>query len=372
MHKFCSVFPKVKKNTKRGVHFYLGKTIMKAVKDKNRIQIEITNACIFSCTNCYKFVPHFVRPHFMELETVKKAIDSLEGYQGQFGITGGEPTLHPNFVDICRYLRKKVPPDQRYLQTTGYKWREYKTVIKKTFAERVRCNDHKDLTQKHQPMLVAIKDVVTDDSLRKELVGKCWVREKWSAVINAKGCFSCEIAGAFDALYNGPGGHPIEKGWWAKGDEHFNDQFERYCWQCGAALPYPCVTIQNRNDQVSISHYSELEKRQSPKFKNNHVSLVVKKYSPREIRQISENWKPWQNHGEQEKDPKQVILQRYGKMGSIFLRCRLKSRRRSHKFRKLDHYLGRFFWRLSNKFDLSPHLNSSNEFNPFVQTVTHK
>ncbi|MGV7223623.1 MAG: radical SAM protein [Nitrospinales bacterium] len=318
---------------------------MREIKDKNCIQIEITNACKFSCANCYKFVGHYAESHFMELETVKKAIDSLEGYQGIFGITGGEPTLHPEFAEICRYLRKKVPPDQRQLQTTGYRWRDYKSVIKKTFSDRVQYNDHKDPTQKYHPMLVAIKDVVEDQSLQRELIDKCWVKDKWSAVINSKGCFSCEISGAFDALYNGPGGHPIAKGWWSKSHENFNEQMERYCYHCGGALPQSAVTGENKKDHISISNFREIEKLRTPKFQNDRILLVSKKYSVQDIKKVSENWQPWENMGKEGhgKD----ILQRYGAMSNIFLRIRRSFRFSSKLFRRVEKRVGRLFWRLS-------------------------
>ena len=74
---------------------------MREVKDKHGIHIDITNACRFSCSNCYKFVGHFAEPYFMDVETFKRAVDSLEGYQGYITITGGEPTLHPDFEEIC-------------------------------------------------------------------------------------------------------------------------------------------------------------------------------------------------------------------------------------------------------------------------------
>ena len=318
---------------------------MREVKDKIRIQIEITNACKFSCTNCYKFVGHYFESHFMELETVKKAIDSLEGYQGQIGITGGEPTLHPEFGEICKYLRKKVAPDQRRLQTTGYRWRDYKSAIKKTFSDQVEYNDHKDATQKNHPMLVAIKDVVADDSLRRELIDKCWVRERWSAVINARGCFSCEIAGAFDDLYNGPGGHPIEKGWWSKSHKHFNEQMERYCHQCGGALPQPAVTVKNLEDHISISNFRKIEKLRSPKFQNNRVLLVSKKYSVQDIKKISANWEPWRNKGKEGHGKN--MFQGYGAMSSILLRVRRSFRFGSKMFRRNEKRVRRLFWRLS-------------------------
>ena len=319
------------------------------MKKLNSIHIEITNACRFSCTNCSKFIGHHTQPHFMELKIAKQAIESLEGYQGGIAITGGEPTLHPDFAEVCKYLRRKVPPDQRYLQTTGYKWEDYKSIIKKTFLRsHIQYNNHKDVTEKHHPMMVAIKDVVADDSLRSELIDKCWVRERWSALINAKGCFSCEIAGSFDALYNGPGGHPIENGWWAKSHDHFNDQMERYCYQCGAALPQPAVTLKDKKDHVSISNYRILKKLQTPKFKKNRVMLVEHKYSEQDVKKITETWEPWLNKGEN------YISQQDGGLIRNFLRHRLVIQyfyKLSRKFVRLARYT---FWRLCQKFDYNP------------------
>jgi Radical SAM superfamily/4Fe-4S single cluster domain len=327
-----------------------GEADMKVVMEKNGIHIDITNKCVFSCSNCYKFVGHISRPYFMKLETVKKAIDSLDGYQGQIVISGGEPTLHPDFVGICRYLRKKVPPDQRYLQTTGHKWCDYKSDIKKSFSGRVSINDHTDGTQKYQPMLVAIEDVVTDVPLRNSLIDKCWVKERWSAVINSKGCFSCEIAGAFDVLYNGPGGLPIEKGWWAKDHKHFKKQMEKYCRRCGAALPQPAVSAKDKKDSISYSHFRALENLQTPKFQKNRVLLVEKKYSVQDINKIAKTWKPWKiNKGA--KGAGKNIFQQYAKMIRIFLKRRVWLRYGYTKLRKFVIHAWRLLWRLSKKVD---------------------
>jgi len=321
---------------------------VKEVRDKAKIQIEITNACRFSCTNCYKFVGHHARPHFMDLKMVKKAIDSLEGYQGNIGITGGEPTLHPDFTEICEYLRRKVAPDQRYIQTTGYKWHDYKSVIKKTFfASHVKYNDHKDETQKHHPMLVAIKDVVADVSLRNELIDKCWVRDKWSALINVKGCFSCEVASAFDALYNGPGGLPIEKGWWAKGHEHFSEEMERNCCQCGAALPQPTTTVQNNKDHVSISNFRMLERLQTPKFKKDRVLLVENKYSTQDIKRIAEAWEPWQSEGEE--CSTKNIFQQVGAMINNYFNNNKSLRYIKTALKKVERNAWRLYWNFAKK-----------------------
>jgi len=72
--------------------------------------VEVTNACNMACKVCYAN-SKAGEPH-VPLETVKRMIDFF--YEAEFGkpeilqISGGEPTLHPNIIEIIRYARSKV------------------------------------------------------------------------------------------------------------------------------------------------------------------------------------------------------------------------------------------------------------------------
>ncbi|MEI6223052.1 MAG: radical SAM protein, partial [bacterium] len=83
---------------------------MKALYKAGTIQIEVTNACTHLCANCTRCVGHHKKPFMMSLDVVERAIQSLEGYPGTVGIMGGEPTLHPQFEEICSLVQKYVPP----------------------------------------------------------------------------------------------------------------------------------------------------------------------------------------------------------------------------------------------------------------------
>ena len=48
----------------------------------------------------------------MEFETFCKAVDSVLDHPGLIGVMGGEPTLHPRFADMCRYLHEKLPKEK--------------------------------------------------------------------------------------------------------------------------------------------------------------------------------------------------------------------------------------------------------------------
>jgi len=255
------------------------------------IQIDITNSCVFQCANCTRYIGHHRERYFMPLEDIERAIDSLDGYHGGIGIMGGEPTLHPQFPEICELLLKKVSPYKCGLFTSGHKWDEYKPLIKKTFKFACSYNDHSDPRQKHQPVLVAIDEVIEDKKLMWDLIDHCWIQETWSPSINPKGAFFCEMAAAMDLLMDGPGGYPVEKGWWAKDPEDFRDQVERYCRKCGAAVPLECSANIGDPDLVSPGNLEALKKIGSPKVQKGKYT-VFDKVMDEEVRRVQKKWTP--------------------------------------------------------------------------------
>ncbi len=267
--------------------------MMKPIYDALVIQIEITNACHIGCSNCTRLVGHHKKPYFMDLDFVETAIDSLEGFKGAIGIMGGEPTLHPQFEEICKLLQRKKVTHKAGLWTSGYKWETYKRLIKETFKWGVFYNDHSDPRQRHQPILIAIEEVIDDKELMWELIYNCWVHEFWSPSINPKGAFFCEATAALDLTFNGPGGYPVEPGWWNKTFEEFRDQVERYCPMCGAALPFDCPASKGELDLVSPKNYERLLKVGSPKALAGRVEIFNKKFGREEIMRLKRDWKPW-------------------------------------------------------------------------------
>ena len=308
---------------------------MKAIGDMWLIQIEITNACTHQCANCTRFVGHHRKPFFMSLEMINNAIDSLKGYKGGVGIMGGEPTLHPQFEEICKIVQKKIPIDKRGLWTSGYKWKEYKKLILKTFGESVFYNDHTGVGQKHQPLLIAIDEVIDDKKFTKELIDKCWIQERWSASITPKGCFFCEVAAAMDMMYDGQGGYSIQEGWWNKKPAEFQEQVNRYCFRCSGALPLPAISNKDK-DYISPGNYKLLKELQSPRLQKDCCVIYDKKFSRQEIETFMKDWRPWEYLGDDgqrsSSDPGGLIGLRDAK--TFFGKIRKKIRKKIKKIKK--------------------------------------
>ena len=150
----------------------------------------------------------------MNLETFKKAVDSLADWPKVIGLIGGNTALHPQIKEFTEYFVEKIPKKER--EASGHQT----SFAKKNHTSNygvVYFNSH-DQKVVHQPILCASKDIVKDKAARDKLISACWLAEQWSPSITPKGCYRCEVMGAFDMALNYNLGLPIEPGWW---DRHF-------------------------------------------------------------------------------------------------------------------------------------------------------
>jgi len=276
---------------------------MRSIFASKLVQIEVTNACVNQCANCTRCVGHHPKPFFMDLEMVEKIIDSLDGFNGEIGLMGGEPTLHPEFEKICKLFQQKIPRERRGLWTSGYKWEEYKDIIEQTFdKERIVYNEHSTYGGIHQPILAGMEDLVRDKKLREELKENCWVQRRWETCsVTPYGAYFCEIAGALDILFNaGKNAVPLFTpfGWeddgfiWWKETELFKKQ-QKICDSCGIPIPIGGMSDRATFDLISGGNLKKLKKIGSPKIALGNYALYNRKWIKSEIIEKTQDWKPW-------------------------------------------------------------------------------
>jgi hypothetical protein len=240
----------------------------------------------------------------MSPKDFEKAVKSLRGYKGMVGVMGGEPTMHPEFEKIAeilnrhvtehraiskekireRYTPKKNFGDYRnkHLHRVDVKkglwsslgkgyYKHYET-IQETF--RYQCiNDHTN-SGEHIALLLPRKELGIPDKDWVEYRDNCWLQREWSSCITPKGAFFCEVAGALDTLLGGPGGWPIEPGWWRRQPRDFGSQLE-WCELCSACLPVPSVRANSGVDLLTRGSLKILKGAGSPKVKNSDNYIIV-------------------------------------------------------------------------------------------------
>ena len=271
---------------------------MKPLYDASVIRIEVTNACTFKCAHCTKAVPHISKPFFADIAMIENALKSLKGWKKNVGCTGGEPTIHPKFLEICELYRAYFPREQCGLWTSNAEnLNKYKDEIASTF-DILLFDDH-SVTTEHHPLMLASEEIVQDEPYRNELIDNCWIQRQWGPTITPKGAFFCEVAATFDTLFDGPGGYPLDAGWWNKTTEIFRDQRDRYCRFC--SIPIPVETVPNNfpYDYVSRGNAKRLLKAGSPLAKGGGIHILDEKWYGNKPKSLSNSLgnDPWKYSG---------------------------------------------------------------------------
>jgi len=134
--------------------------------------------------------------------------------------------------------------------------------------------------------------MVKDKKLRESLIDNCWVQKVWAPVINEKGAYFCEVAGSLATVIDGPDGYPIERGWWDKTPEQFKEQRDFFCKRCGMALPMKRDILGSKIEQFTPRLLAEFQSHNAKGTGDDHVSVITRAFSNKEIEKNSIGWDP--------------------------------------------------------------------------------
>ena len=242
------------------------------------VQVDVTSACPRRCSNCTRpAVAHLSEPFFMPLQQFVQALEALRpfvdqgrarlGRQRVIGMIGGEPMCHPEFPELVRAMDGILPPQGRGFWT-GLRWEqsEYADLIRATFHRGgyINRNLHHDRCY-HQPVLVAPCDVVGEPAELERLIAACPLQAEWASAVTPKGFFFCEVAGALDMVFGGPGGLPVAPGVWQHDLSEFKTQIDSWCHRCGVCLPLQGRLDKEMRDDVSQTNLEALRRLSSPR-----------------------------------------------------------------------------------------------------------
>ena len=86
--------------------------------------IEIVNSCNLACPTCYADSPvgTGAKLDFVPMEDIQRRVEGVIARKGKIEIlqlSGGEPTLHPQLADLCRWAKNHAQIDFLLLNTNG-------------------------------------------------------------------------------------------------------------------------------------------------------------------------------------------------------------------------------------------------------------
>lgn len=275
------------------------------------LQIHVTRACSEGCVHCTQGSNLRGKPVLMSLAQFESACKSLATYPHTVGVFGGQPTLHPQFEQICDILCQYVPFERRGLwsnaanghgptcrrvfnprcsninvHTRKHEWDEWL----RDWPDLAACIGPNlkglDSDSRHGAPFVAMRDVGLSQEEINERAANCEVQRFWSSLIGVtRGKvmgYVCELMYAQAAIHeNDPDwpetGFPVDqmydgKYWWQLSAEAFAEQIRFHCCRCGMPLKSKGqLAIGGTLEQVSVTHAPWYR----PKDRNRPVQLVT-------------------------------------------------------------------------------------------------
>lgn len=267
---------------------------MKAMRDKWCAMIDVNSICYHNCTYCCKYTRHLRKDQrwSKSLAELERDISTLLDYPGKIGLTGGDPLNNPDIEGMCDLVKKMLPKHKVVIFTSSPKVKQYKALIDETFGE-VYINMHTKAQKEiclHQPLTLAVGDMVPDKEVRDLLIDNCWCGNSWSPIIGRNRAFFCDCADGIDAVLDMKGGFPIEEGWWRR---DVREQMEQYCHLCGMCLPYPRQALKDGNEKFSRGLYERFVANGNRNM--DKVAVIDEVLTREKIMENLVGWEPWHN-----------------------------------------------------------------------------
>lgn len=95
-----------------------------------QLELTITDFCNLNCPLCAQGIPIQKDKRTMSIDYLKDISVFFKPYEfSVIKVSGGEPTLHPQFSEICKKLPEFFPSKHYVLATNGFKLEKYRESI---------------------------------------------------------------------------------------------------------------------------------------------------------------------------------------------------------------------------------------------------
>lgn len=176
-------------------------------RNLRRIDIDITYACNLRCNDCNRSVPQALSSASLTKSNIERFIaDSVAGRHNWelIKIVGGEPTLHPQFLEILDVLRDYRRRHNRKLRifvcTNGYGNRVKKVIAQIPNDIVVDSTDKVgSLQEDFEPFNRAPCDL--SEHRNSDYTNGCWITQYCGIGLTPSGYYQCAVAGGIDRVF---------------------------------------------------------------------------------------------------------------------------------------------------------------------------
>ncbi len=201
IHKAISLRRVLKKIT----NFLKEKRRISWETDKKAVEIELTSFCNLRCINCNRSVGPAPTGEFMDLKQIEKfveeSIDLNWGWE-RIRLLGGEPTLHPQFPEIIKIIKRYKDFHQEVnieVVTNGY-GKKVRTILSGLPAWLYVANSNKKSSlQRFASYNIAPVDL--EEYRGMDFSKGCYVTERCGLGLTRYGYYICGPGASIDRVY---------------------------------------------------------------------------------------------------------------------------------------------------------------------------
>jgi hypothetical protein len=205
--------------------------------------IDITYECDLGCFNCNRSCSQHPTSDHMSAGQVRQFLEESKERRirwKQLVLAGGEPTCHPDFLEIVdlvvRYRDEFSPETQVGVVTNGYSERARALLSQLPADVRVR-NSAK--TSRVQPSFHTFQVAPVDvpGYRRADFFNGCWETRECGMGVTPYGYYPCPVAGAIDRIFGLDLGRKVLP----EEQDHMKAELRTFCALCGRFMLGACV-----------------------------------------------------------------------------------------------------------------------------------
>ena len=210
------------------------------IPNLNKLEIDITYFCNLTCSGCSRSSAQAPSNMHMPISMIQDFLDDSTKKSKlweSIHILGGEPTLHPNFVEIImmidNWLEKYSPNTERKVISNGVSRKTVKNLS--LIPENWRYDnsfkhDREAATEHFEPFNYAPKDL--ENWKDQDFTKGCYITQDSGIGLSPYGYHHCAIAGGIERVFNfGLGFDELPDHPW-----QFLEMMKTYCALCGHFL----------------------------------------------------------------------------------------------------------------------------------------
>jgi len=201
----------------------------------NKITLDITYDCNLKCVDCNRSCGQAPSKENISVEQIKKFIDESKKKQRKWHeivVEGGEPTLHPNILEIIDLLlkfKKHFSPKTIIRMTTNGYGSVAEKILPKVPEGILIGNTRKKSTMHEHHCIFNIAPIDIEKYKNARFSKGCFLPSAFGIGLTRYGYYPHAICGGVDRIF----GFDIARKSLPSKDDSMEDQMDKLCRYCG-------------------------------------------------------------------------------------------------------------------------------------------